>query len=421
MMRTHTYNRTDSVYRQRGATLVEAAVVFPIFIFAALAVIQIALVFYAKSNINYAAYEAARAGSVDHASVSSITTAFTNGLVPYYGGGRTETEIRDTLFKISDDMKLLPSPMRVEIISPTKESFEDYSSPKLKAQYKTSELVIPNVGLDVLTCPRDVSGCKSDPKKNQSGQTLLDANVLKLRITYGIPKAKQMPLVGRFYTWALGKLGAGAGDPYKQSLIDAGRIPVVVHTTLRMQSDPIRNSLMISSPGPGNGGKPQDPGPPPTGDLLPTCGYSDASCSTPPASGGPSTPPACRDGVTLIETAAADVLFDFGKATLDTSGKKMLDDLIAEAKTRSFESLTLTGYTDPLGDAALNDKLSLDRAKAVRDYLTSHGFPSKPITVVGKGSKDLIKTETDCPPGSNQISCLAPDRRVVFTFEKVKG
>lgn len=421
MTRTNKDSRTASAWRQRGATLVEAAIVFPIFIFAVLAVIQIALVFYAKSNINYAAYEAARAGSVDHASVSSITTAFTKGLVPYYGGGRTETELKDTIAKIADELKKVPTPMRVEIISPTKESFEDYNSPKLQTQYKTSELVIPNVGLDVLTCPRDAKGCKSDPKKNKSGQTLLDANVLKLRITYGIPKAKQMPLVGRFYTWALGKLGAGVGDPYKQSLIDAGRIPVVVHTTLRMQSDPIRNSLMISSPGPGNGGKPTDPGPPPKEDPLPTCDFSDAACSTPPASGGPSTPPACRDGVTVIETAAADVLFDFGKATLDATGKKVLDDLIVEAKTRSFESLTLTGYTDPLGDAALNDKLSLDRAKAVRDYLTSHGFPSKPITVVGKGSKDLIKTETDCPSGPKQIACLAPDRRVVFTFEKVKG
>ena len=270
--------------RERGATLVEAAVVLPIFIFAVLAIMQTAFVFYAKSNINYAAYEAARAGSMDHASVASITTAFTKGMVPYYGGGKTTSELAKTLKKIVDEeMTSVPPPLRVEIISPTQESFEDYNSPKLQARYKTSEPVIPNVGLDVLSCPRDASGCQSDPKTNQSGQTLLDANLLKLRITYGIPKAKQMPLVGRFYTWALGKLGAGAGDPYKQSLIDAGRIPVVVHTTLRMQSDPIRNALMISSPGPGNDGKPKEPAPPPKEEPLPTCGYADPSCSTPPA------------------------------------------------------------------------------------------------------------------------------------------
>jgi outer membrane protein OmpA-like peptidoglycan-associated protein len=56
----------------------------------------------------------------------------------------------------------------------------------------------------------------------------------------------------------------------------------------------------------------------------------------------------------------------------------------------------------------------------VSDYLKSHGFPPNPITVVGKGAADPIKTLADCPSGPTRISCLAPDRRVVFTFMKVK-
>jgi outer membrane protein OmpA-like peptidoglycan-associated protein len=219
-------------------------------------------------------------------------------------------------------------------------------------------------------------------------------------------------------------MGVGADDAFKLALIDDGRIPIVTTATLRMQSDAIRNTAMVSSPGPGNDGKPTDPGPPPKGEPLPTCGYSDPSCTVPPPSeggpGGPKEPPPCGDGITLIETAAADVLFDFDKATLNDAGKKTLDDLIAESNTRDFESLALTGYTDPLGSVAHNDKLSLDRANAVRDYLTGHGFPAKPITTEGRGSKDLIKTLADCPSEPSQIACLAPDRRVVFTFEKVK-
>jgi hypothetical protein len=47
----------------------------------------------------------------------------------------------------------------------------------------------------------------------------------------------------------------------------------VAHTVLRMQSDAIRNAAMASSPGPGNDGKPIDPGPPAAGDPdLPMVG-----------------------------------------------------------------------------------------------------------------------------------------------------
>jgi hypothetical protein len=37
--------------------------------------------------------------------------------------------------------------------------------------------------------------------------------------------------VGKFYTWALDKLGTGSTDAFTQSLITAKRIPIVVHTT----------------------------------------------------------------------------------------------------------------------------------------------------------------------------------------------
>lgn len=269
---------------QRGAALAEATVVLPLLLFTVLAILQAALVFYGKSNLNYATHEAARAGSVSNASLPAIEAAFQKALLPYYGGGTSAGELAATAGKAASD---LGAAVRIEILSPTQESFQDYNSPKLQAAHKTSELVIPNVALDELTCPRDVPGCNADPKTNASGQTLLDANLLKLRVTYGIPPAKQMPMVGRFYTWALGKLGAGAGDPFKQALIEAGRIPVVTHTVMRMQSDAIRNAAMASSPGPGNDGKPVDPGPPPKGDPLPNCPNDDPTCHR----GDPHNPP----------------------------------------------------------------------------------------------------------------------------------
>lgn len=273
--------------RQRGASLVEAIVVIPLLLFIVLAVMQAAMVFYAKSNVNYASFEAARAGSVSNASATAINLAFQKAMLPYYGGGRTESELVDTMTKLAKD--LTSAAVRVEILSPTQESFTDYNSPKLQAALKVGEPVIPNVGLDELTCPRDVPGCAADPKSNASGQTLLDANLLKLRITYGIPMAKQMPLVGRFYTWALGKMGGGGGDAFQQALIAAERIPVVTHAVVRMQSDAIKNTLMVSSPGPGNDGSPSDPGLPPI-KPLPDCPASNPTCR---GSDGPPPEPPC--------------------------------------------------------------------------------------------------------------------------------
>jgi hypothetical protein len=99
-----------------------------------------------------------------------------------------------------------------------------------------------------------------------------------------------MPLAGRFYTWALARMGTGTGDAFMQTLIQTRRIPIVVHTTVRMQSDAIRNTAMVSSPGPGNNGNPVDPGPGPTPPPLPTCRFWDPSCVSCPNG---STDPAC--------------------------------------------------------------------------------------------------------------------------------
>jgi hypothetical protein len=269
--------------RLRGASTVEAVIVLPIFLFLILAVMQAALVFYAKSSVNYATFEAARAGTTHGASVASINAAFQKGMLPYYGGGTTPTELVDTVAKVAADLGT--AIVRIEILSPTQESFQDYGSPALQAQMKSDVPVIPNSGLDELTCPRDVPDCKSDPKTNASGQTLLDANLLKLRVTYGISPDKQMPLVGKFYTWALDELQAGADDAFKEALIKAGRIPIVTSTVMRMQSDIVRNDAMISSPGPGNDGKPTDPGDPPSDPGIPNCPWWDPNCADCPEEG----------------------------------------------------------------------------------------------------------------------------------------
>jgi hypothetical protein len=274
---------------QRGATLVEFVVVAPTLLFILLNLIQYGLLFHAKGQLNYAAFEAARAGTVANADPAAIRAAFTRAMTGYYGGGKSTAELAKSYARAAADSAAI----RIEILSPAKESFDDYHSPALAKKLKTSARAIPNDNLAFIKCPMDRPGCNKDPKTNQSGQTLLDANLLKLRITYGIPQRKQIPLAGRFMSWALSVLNKGDADAFRAGLVKAGRIPVVTHTVMRMQSPAIENAN-ASIPGPGNDGTPQDPGPGPKGDPLPTCPATDPACAPKPECDIDSDPDGCR-------------------------------------------------------------------------------------------------------------------------------
>jgi hypothetical protein len=263
---------------QIGASMVEFVVVVPVLLMMILGVVQTGLVYFAKSNVNYAAFEAARAGSVSHATQASIRDAFTRAMVGYYGGGRNASELAESLSRASAD--ITAASMQIELLSPTKESFDDYASPRLSQKLGTQARVIPNNNLSTISCPLDKPSCNNDPNSNHSGQTLSDANLLKVRITYGIPSIKQVPMVGRFYTRVLqgldGEVKSSAEtEPFKKALLAQGRIPVVVHTTMRMQSEPIENGN-VSNPGAGNNGNPVNPTP--TAPLDPACQEGDPDC-----------------------------------------------------------------------------------------------------------------------------------------------
>lgn len=275
---------------QRGATLVEFVVVVPTLLFMLMNLIQYGLLYHAKSQLNYATFEAARAGTTGNADPAAIRTAFTRALTGYYGGGSTTAQLATSHAKAKADTNA--ANVRIEILSPTKESFDDYASPALKSRLKLSSRVIPNSNLAFIQCPIDVSGCNKDPKTNASGQTLADANLLKIRITYGIPKHKQIPLAGKFMNWALSILNSGDPDAFRQSLVAAGRIPVVTHTVMRMQS-PAYENANASLPGTGNDGKPEDPGPGDPGPGLSKCPVTDPTCTTEPESNLDDLPPIC--------------------------------------------------------------------------------------------------------------------------------
>lgn len=79
-------------------------------------IIQYGLLYHAKSQLNYAAFEAARAGTVSSADPVKIRTAFTRAMTGYYGGGQTTAQLAASLAKVTADSAAI----RIEILSPTK-------------------------------------------------------------------------------------------------------------------------------------------------------------------------------------------------------------------------------------------------------------------------------------------------------------
>ncbi|MFT5535264.1 MAG: hypothetical protein ACI8WM_002202 [Burkholderiaceae bacterium] len=263
----------------RGSAVIEFTVIGPLLMMTGLSMLQYGLLYFTKNQYNHASFMAARAGSVANASLGSIETAYARALVPIYGGGTTSTR-RQAAFDLA--LQDVRANARIDILNPTADSFTDFNSPALQARYRLpdSQHVIPNSGQ--LFKPASVV-------LPRSGQNIQDANLLKLRITMGY--RPQVPLVGRLTMRYLQWQDSG-GDPAASALIHAGRIPVVTHVTVQMQSDAIEGRSM-STPGPGNGGRPTGPGDPPapTG-PAPDCGS--AFCTEPPPASPESTPePPC--------------------------------------------------------------------------------------------------------------------------------
>ena len=264
--------RAPRAQRQKGSAMIEFAVIGPIITLLGLASIQYGLLFFAKNQYNHAAFMAARAGSTGNANIETIKDAYVRALIPLYGGGTDAAKLSASFLKALADFN---ASARIEILNPTAESFADFYDVDLQKKIgSSSQRVIPNGGLAYK---------KAAIVPTDSGQNIQDANLLKLRITQAYKP--QVPVVGAIYTRYLQWLDTGERT-FNTDMIKLGRIPVVTHVTMHMQSDAIEGPT-VSTPGPGKGGNTSDPGKAPVVRTdPPDCGR--ALCTTP--AGNPPNP-----------------------------------------------------------------------------------------------------------------------------------
>lgn len=111
-------------------------------------------------------------------------------------------------------------------------------------------------------------------------------------------------------------------------------------------------------------------------------------------------------------TLAADALFGFDEWRISSRGRAALGDLLVKVASASrVEAIRVIGYTDRIGTAAYNRKLSQLRADAVRDYLVAHGVPAGAVSAEGRGEADPLVACNQLHAHA-LIVCLAPNRRV---------
>ncbi|HBH36472.1 MAG TPA: hypothetical protein DDW45_09050 [Gammaproteobacteria bacterium] len=95
-------------------------------------------------------------------------------------------------------------------------------------------------------------------------------------------------------------------------------------------------------------------------------------------------------------TFSGNGLFDFDKSSIRPELAANLDQVAAEAKGMSYNSISVVAHTDSWGSDAYNQALSERRAASTVDYLVGLGADPSKISSRGMGESQPVATnETD--------------------------
>jgi outer membrane protein OmpA-like peptidoglycan-associated protein len=109
------------------------------------------------------------------------------------------------------------------------------------------------------------------------------------------------------------------------------------------------------------------------------------------------------------------VQFDYKSARLSKAALAALEgDVAPRLPGSAGRRFHIGAYTDGIGSADYNEKLSRQRADAVRAWLVGKGVPADAIDVTMRGGAVPVKACEKQKTTAAKRSCLAPNRRVVI-------
>jgi type IX secretion system PorP/SprF family membrane protein len=109
---------------------------------------------------------------------------------------------------------------------------------------------------------------------------------------------------------------------------------------------------------------------------------------------------------------ANNISFDVSETTLQKESFVALDVFVKLMKDIPSLEIEVSGHTDNLGSSKNNQELSVQRAKAVLDYIAGKGIDKNRMTYKGYGSSDPIES-------NSTIEGRKKNRRIEFEIVKV--
>jgi outer membrane protein OmpA-like peptidoglycan-associated protein len=112
-----------------------------------------------------------------------------------------------------------------------------------------------------------------------------------------------------------------------------------------------------------------------------------------------------RDSARGLIVSMSDVLFDSGKYSLKAGAREKLSKVAGILVAYPGLAIEVGGYTDSVGGDEMNQKLSENRASAVRDYVVTQGVATNSVTAKGFGNTS--------PVASNDVASGRQENRRV--------
>jgi hypothetical protein len=227
-----------NLYHNGGQSMVEFIIVTPVMLLLLFGALQFALIYHAKTALNYATFETARTGAVANGRMTEMENAFTRTMAAIHTHDNTPEDVmcaREIVRKEIDT-----GFVNIEILNPTADAFNELG------RTVNGELVIPNDNLMFRTAITN------------DGLSIQDANLLKVRVGYCYPM--YVPYINRVLGIMLthnesetcpGCTGARMDNStFERRCLNNGRFPINAQAIVRMQS-PAMLSAVNSGSAPG--------------------------------------------------------------------------------------------------------------------------------------------------------------------------
>lgn len=175
--------------KQSGQSVMEFIVVMPMFFVLLFGVLEFTFIYKAKTTLNTATFEAARAGSINYGKKSYMLDALAKGMAPLYMGGQDDADfigmsgayIKARAIAGVMDLVSGAGPTPVKIVNPTSEMIDAFSVERPIKLYNEGPLqlrkFIPSDNL--------LFRSKEDVDVEIGGETyqinIQDANLLKIK------------------------------------------------------------------------------------------------------------------------------------------------------------------------------------------------------------------------------------------------